>query len=221
MQRHLICDALLLRHTVVREHDRFQRTKTLDVASYRRQHIHTTGESYRACSLDIGLLRRLWVDVEMRVDCHCRLLQVCNGSMAHVCHQNSVCRNAMLLGSTCTRVRKRHMRSARTKVCVTGTEENACTLMNCEEVITSLSAGVQVLLQQMTQTSTSTDLLDSILCCLICSLQQDQASSQVCKLMPWTAKALIAGMCFSTKVCCRQSKLSSGQTRARCLLRKL
>jgi len=76
------------------------------------------------------------------------------------------------------------MRSARTKVCVTGTEENACTLMNCEEVITSLSAGVQVLLQQMTQTSTSTDLLDSILCCLICSLQQDQASSQVCKLMP-------------------------------------
>ncbi|DBA76217.1 TPA: hypothetical protein ACH3X1_009942 [Trebouxia sp. C0004] len=35
--------------------------------------------------------------------------------MAHVCHQNNVCRNAMLLGSTCTRVRKHCMRSARTE----------------------------------------------------------------------------------------------------------
>ena len=206
---------------MVREHDRFGRTENLDVASYRRQHLHTAGEFDIACSLVIGLMLRLWVDVESRVDCHCRLLQVCNGSMAHVCHQNSVCRNATLLGSTCTRAKKRHMRSARTKVCVTGTEENACTLVYYEEGITSLSAGVQVLLQQMTQTSTSTDLLDSILCCLICSLQQDQASSQVCKLMPWTANAFIAGMCFSTKVCCRQSKQSSGHTRARCLSQKL
>ncbi len=198
-----------------------ERTKNLDVASYRRQHIHTAGEFYIACSLDIGLLRRLWVDVELRVDCHCRLLQACNGSMAHVCRQNSVCRNAMLLGSTCTGVRKRCMRSARTKVCVTVTEQNACLLMYFEEGITSVSAGVQVLLQQMTQTSTSTDLLDSILCCLICSLQQDQASSQVCKLMPVCQGLLFAGMCIRTKVCCRQSKQSSGQARARCLSQKL
>ncbi|KAL0048714.1 hypothetical protein WJX82_009456 [Trebouxia sp. C0006] len=49
----------------------------------------------------------------------------------------------------------------------------------------STHKGVQVLLQQMTQTSTSTDLLDSILCCLTCSLQQDQASSQAIQAEFW------------------------------------
>ena len=40
-------------------------------------------------------------------------------------------------------------------------------------------AGVQVLLQQMNQTSKSTSLLNSILGCFVCALQQEHAVSKV------------------------------------------
>ena len=41
-----------------------------------------------------------------------------------------------------------------------------------------MAAGVQVLLQQLSQTSKSTSLLDSILSCLVYALQQDAATSK-------------------------------------------
>ena len=42
----------------------------------------------------------------------------------------------------------------------------------------TMAAGVQVLLQQLSQTSKSTSLLDSILGCLVYALQQDAATSK-------------------------------------------
>ncbi|DBA76216.1 hypothetical protein WJX77_004549 [Trebouxia sp. C0004] len=56
----------------------------------------------------------------------------------------------------------------------------------------STHRGVHVLLQQMTQTFISTDLLDSILCCLICSLQQDQASSQAIQAEFWASQGEVS-----------------------------
>lgn len=41
-----------------------------------------------------------------------------------------------------------------------------------------MAAGVQVLLQQLNETSKSTSLLDSILGCLVYALQQDAATSK-------------------------------------------